>query len=307
MQGCKNAIEDIVLAEASLQLTHLPLKLQQEVQLNEVVCYALNRLPPMYATTQRGWTKLRERARKELRERVQQGVRNALLAVRRDQMRVADRLPETELDQVSIALSQLQELLKKSDLTWVEAPHVVYQELAKRRLKLAVSNTYEHCRSLISSKIPSSRSFSSSNLPQIKNREYTNVLEKLVLSISESQLRRLQPELIPKVSLYEVVAYALNRLLPMYATSGVGLQSQRQRAKAELSTEIIKTVRKAVIAIANQPERSLTPLPFIKMQANQENALIELKEILKTEDLDFSNLALAVAKAMEKPPSDSLV
>jgi Late competence development protein ComFB len=303
MQGCKNAIEDIVFAEASLQLTHLPSNLQHEIQLNEVVCYALNRLPPMYATTQRGWTKLRDRARKDLRERIQQGVKNALMAVRRDQMRVVDRLPKTELDQISIALSQLQELLHKPDLTWVEAPHVVYQVLANRRLKLAVGHTIEHRRSAFSLMSTVNQTKFNPNLPEIKNREYTNVLEKLVLSITQSQLNRLDLEVVRKVSLYEVVCYALNRLSPMYCTSGLGLQNQRQRAKAELSTEIIKTVRKAILQIAHQPERSLAPLPFIKMQANQEAALNELKEILKVEDLDFGNLAFTVAQAIDNPPS----
>jgi hypothetical protein len=304
MQGCKNAIEDIVLAEATLQLTHLSPEIQQQIHLNEVVSYALNRLPPMYATTQRGWSKLRDRARTELKDRISQGVRNAIMAVRRDSMRVVDPLPPTELDRVTIALSQLQELLNKPDLTWVEVPHAVYQALANRRLKLAVGSAYERQRSSIAqSQTPLHFAFNP-NLPQIKNREYTNVLEKLVLSISQSQLRRLDPVVTQKVSLYEVVSYALNRLPPMYATSGQGLQSQRQRAKEELSGEIIKTVRKAILEIANQPQRSLAPLPFSKMQANQEQAMDELRQMLKVQDLDFNNLAATVAKAMETPPSD---
>jgi Late competence development protein ComFB len=304
MQGCKNAIEDIVLAEATLQLTHLPSELQQEIHLNEVVSYALNRLPPMYATTQRGWSKLRDRARTELKGRISQGVKNAIMAVRRDSMRMVDPLPSTELDQVTIALSQLQELLTKPDLTWVEVPHVVYQALANRRLKLAVGSTYERQRSSIAQSLSPLHFAFNPNLPQIKNREYTNVLEKLVLSVSQSQLRRLEPLIGQKVSLYEVVSYALNRLPPMYATSGQGLQRQRQRAKEELSGEIIKTVRKAILEIANQPQRSLAPLPFSKMQANQEQALTELKQMLKVRDLDFTNLAATVAKAMEKPSTD---
>jgi len=304
MQGCKNAIEDIVLAEASLQLMHLPSELQQEIQLNEVVSFALNRLPPMYATTQRGWSKLRDRARTELKEKISQGVKNAIMAVRRDSMRMVDPLPATELDQVTIALSQLQELLHKPDLTWVEVPHAVYQALANRKLKMVVGNTYERRRSSVAQSLSPIHFAFNPNLPQIKHREYTNVLEKLVLSISQSQLRRLEPQVVQKVSLYEVVSYALNRLPPMYATSGQGLQSQRQRAKEQLSGEIIKTVRRAILEIANQPQRSLTPLPFSKMQANQAQALNELEQILKVQNLDFTNLVATVAKAMENPPAD---
>jgi Late competence development protein ComFB len=305
MQGCKNVIEDLVLAEAKSQFTQLNLTLQQEIQLNDVITYALNRLPPMYATTQKGWAKLRNRAKSELKIQIGQAVKRSLVAVRRDKLREFSPLPDCELDQVTIALEQLQEILQRPDLTWVEAPHVVYQAMMDRKLKKAVGSTYlsSSRRDAIASGEKSTHFHSSPHPAQasgIFSRGYTNVLEKLVFSIAQNQMKRLGKDMEQRVNLSEVAAYALNRLPPMYATTEKGLLQQRHRAKVELSDEIIKTVRHAILEIAKMPQRSLTPLPFNKMRENQEQALAELKGILKKDDLEFANVAALVQDALEK-------
>ena len=297
MQGCKNAIEDIVVAEATIQHSHLPLELQQQVQLNEVVCYALNRLPTMYATTQRGWSKLRDRARVELKDQIRQQVQAGIMAVRRDCIRAVDPLPETQLDQAAIALFQLQELLHQPQLTWVEVPHAVYRAISSQKIKQSVRTNFERQRSLLSHS-HKDQNLTEIKLPKPKHREFTNVLEKLVISVAKSHMQRLEPQLVQKVNLYEVVAYALNHLKPMYATSEQGLQKQRQRAKLELSTQIIQTVRQAILKMISLPPRSATPIPFAKMQENQDKALEELREILKVDELDFTNVASLVARAI---------
>ncbi|MDX1976892.1 MAG: late competence development ComFB family protein [Pseudanabaenaceae cyanobacterium bins.68] len=297
MQGCKNAIEDIVLGEATLQHSQLPIELQRQVQLNEVVCYALNRLPTMYATTQRGWSKLRDRARVELRDRIRQQVQAGIMAVQRDSIRAVNPLPQTQLDQAAIALFQLQELLRQPQLTWVEVPHAVYRAISSHKIKQSVQSNFDRQRSFLSHNNQSLKG-SELKLPVPKHREFINVLEKLVISVAQSQMQRLEPQAAQRVNLYEVVAYALNHLKPMYATSEQGLQQQRQRAKIELSVEIIQTVRQAIVKMVNTPPRTVTPIPFIKMQENQEKALEELREILKVDHLDLTNLVGLVARAI---------
>ncbi|NJK60201.1 MAG: late competence development ComFB family protein [Oscillatoriales cyanobacterium SM2_1_8] len=54
MLECRNALEDLVLSEAQAQYERLREDWRSQVHLNEIAAYALNRLPPMYATTRGG-------------------------------------------------------------------------------------------------------------------------------------------------------------------------------------------------------------------------------------------------------------
>ena len=66
MQSCKNAIEELVIAEIDLQISHLPQYRRDQINLSEVAAYALNRLPPMYATSKLGWLRQRKKATTEM-------------------------------------------------------------------------------------------------------------------------------------------------------------------------------------------------------------------------------------------------
>jgi len=98
MRNCRNAIEELVVEEIKAQTARLGADRQKEVSLNEVAAYALNRLPPMYATTQRGWVQQRKRAYNELKEEITTMVRRAMMGVRRDVLRESDPLPQSELE-----------------------------------------------------------------------------------------------------------------------------------------------------------------------------------------------------------------
>ena len=51
MQSCKNAVEELVIGEIEAQIAHLPVYRRAQLNLSEIAAYALNRLPPMYATS----------------------------------------------------------------------------------------------------------------------------------------------------------------------------------------------------------------------------------------------------------------
>ena len=74
MQSCKNAIEELVIAEIDLQISHLPQYRRDQISLSEVAAYALNRLPPMYATSKLGWLRQRKKATTEMRSQPVQAV-----------------------------------------------------------------------------------------------------------------------------------------------------------------------------------------------------------------------------------------
>ena len=61
-----NVMEELVLTEAISQVAEVEAKSETTLDLGDVAAYALNRLPPLYATTEEGASYQREKARAEL-------------------------------------------------------------------------------------------------------------------------------------------------------------------------------------------------------------------------------------------------
>ncbi|MGL5195679.1 MAG: late competence development ComFB family protein [Chroococcales cyanobacterium] len=96
----RNALEPLVVEESQRQLQQLPPKmlgsLKPESVLAQVVAYALNRLPALYATSDRGWQFQQHQAQK-LRPQIVMAVRQGFAAVQRDPLTpVWDDAPEPE-------------------------------------------------------------------------------------------------------------------------------------------------------------------------------------------------------------------
>ncbi len=128
----KNAMEELVLEEVERQTQRLSPAIREYVSPAEVAAYALNRLPPMYATSQKGWRSQRLKVKNEIANQVATAVRQALVAVQRDPLRVSSPLPMTlEGMQQEVALSELRSLLQQEDLTWNNVVDVIEQTLIK--------------------------------------------------------------------------------------------------------------------------------------------------------------------------------
>lgn len=97
----RNAIEPIVVQEVEYQLRHLSPKILKYIDPVQVIAYALNRLPALYATSEEGWHWQQERAKTKMKEQVATAVRQALVAVQRDPLKVSTPLKETEFDPIS--------------------------------------------------------------------------------------------------------------------------------------------------------------------------------------------------------------
>ncbi|MGB3790829.1 MAG: late competence development ComFB family protein [Phormidesmis sp.] len=69
-----NVMEELVLTEAISQVAEVEAKSEKTLDLGDVAAYALNRLPPLYATTEEGASYQRENARVELSELIAQQV-----------------------------------------------------------------------------------------------------------------------------------------------------------------------------------------------------------------------------------------
>ena len=61
-----NVMEELVVTEVITQVADLQMTKQPDLDISDIAAYALNRLPPLYATSEEGATYQRDRAKKEL-------------------------------------------------------------------------------------------------------------------------------------------------------------------------------------------------------------------------------------------------
>lgn len=106
-----NVMEELVLSEAITRVAEIQQTSDSSLDVGDIAAYALNRLPPLYATTEEGANYQRQRAREELQSLIQKQVTEAIA-------RYLDRpefFPERQAlgnkNQSSMA-SQLSSLLK---------------------------------------------------------------------------------------------------------------------------------------------------------------------------------------------------
>jgi Arc/MetJ-type ribon-helix-helix transcriptional regulator len=124
-------MESLVVEEVEKQVQQLPNKVRPYVNQSDVIAYALNRLPALYATSEKGWQQQRARAAKEMGSRIVTAVRQAIAAVQRDPLRtVAPLKIEQEQDPLS-ALQGLRDLLRIEELSWKNVVDVVEYTLMK--------------------------------------------------------------------------------------------------------------------------------------------------------------------------------
>ncbi|MFB2896593.1 late competence development ComFB family protein [Aerosakkonemataceae cyanobacterium BLCC-F50] len=64
----RNAMELLAIEEIEQQLQNLPKNLAESINRNEAIAYALNRLPPLYATSLEGYFWQQKRARETLKD-----------------------------------------------------------------------------------------------------------------------------------------------------------------------------------------------------------------------------------------------
>ncbi|HEY9803478.1 MAG TPA: late competence development ComFB family protein [Leptolyngbyaceae cyanobacterium] len=73
-----NVMEELVLTEAIARVAEIEATSESSIDVGDIAAYALNRLPPLYATTEEGASYQRIRARVELQELISQQVSEAI-------------------------------------------------------------------------------------------------------------------------------------------------------------------------------------------------------------------------------------
>jgi hypothetical protein len=121
-QTNRNAMEVLIGEEIEQQLIVYPKKLANYINKLEVAAYALNRLPPLYASSEEGFEKQKKRGRKEFAEQITIAVRQGLAAVQRDPIRTSTPLlsdEDYEYKELKLALQELADLVPQRDITWL--------------------------------------------------------------------------------------------------------------------------------------------------------------------------------------------
>jgi hypothetical protein len=73
-----NLMEELVLTDVIARVAEIEASSESTLDVGDIAAYALNRLPPLYATTEEGANFQRQRAQAELRELISQQVNQAI-------------------------------------------------------------------------------------------------------------------------------------------------------------------------------------------------------------------------------------
>lgn len=310
MTSLKNALESIVVVEAHAQLKHLGQSAREAINLSEIVAFALNRLPTLYASTSRGWLQQRKRANNELRNQIVSTVQHALLGVKRDPLRKSTKIAASKVETPAHVLAKLQKLFNKPSLLWRDLPQAFQETLTQ------VAHTPEYVGLSISDRhrIHDVKGYlhrkgkshfkhrdwhANTELPNPELDSYilsasyflTNVLEDLVNKEVTNQLIHMETVLPRQVGVEDVSAYVLNRLPAMYATTEQGVVWQTQKAKEQLSSQIESTIIQSLMTLGKTPRRLVDPIPLSKFEEDCEQALKEVRQIFQRDDITWQNVA----------------
>jgi len=126
-------MELLVKDEAKQQLQPLPPWIASSIKLDDLVTYALNRLPPLYASSQEGLEYQLGKGRSQFGDRIKEAVQLAMATIQKSPQRphstplTVSRKSEPHQE----ALDRLKEVLQNQAIDWKTLPTAV--ELALTR------------------------------------------------------------------------------------------------------------------------------------------------------------------------------
>lgn len=138
-----NIMEELVTEEVARQIKRCPENIAQYINQVEVATYALNRLPPLYASCHKGLNKQKLKGKGDYSIEITKAVRKGFAAIQKDVLRYSTPLvPEDnpdstvtqseELAEARKALAQLAEFFPDRQLTWKNVVKVVKPFLMKQ-------------------------------------------------------------------------------------------------------------------------------------------------------------------------------
>jgi hypothetical protein len=120
-----NLMEELVIEEVNKQFDQLPHKLTRHVKKVDIVAFALNRLPALYATTEKGRSLQLKEGTAKFKAQIQNVVKQGFAAAGNDPLRVTGTWHDPQLSESEQALEELKTYLRVEDLTWQNLAKVV--------------------------------------------------------------------------------------------------------------------------------------------------------------------------------------
>lgn len=129
---------------------------------------------------------------------------------------------------------------------------------------------------------------------------YKNVMELLVEETVERHIATLPPRVATYIKKDELVAYALNQLPSLYATTEKGLDYQLLKGRHQYHRQINQAVQQAIAAIRRDPIRRYTPIPASKIYQPLEGILKRMQALLRDDAVNWDTLPAVVERALSR-------
>jgi hypothetical protein len=315
MESCRNVLIEFIDREANAQIQSLGSRIRHQYNLDEVIAYALNRLPPMFASTEIGLQSKRQECI-AMQVDISKATRQALLGVRRDPLREPKPIEDIELANAPYALLNAQELLGWKNLMWGDLPKALGDELEKAIAKYNSDNLsprigkygswgYRQNNAMYLGKSTQKCSVA----PEIKQKEYdvyilesnhlVHSLERLVIKMAQNRAQSFSPSELRFIRLEDVLAKSLNRLPSLYATSAEGIGHLRYYAQMNIGSEVSIIVHESMLEVRNASYQKIDPLMFSKIRYEREQAIAKVSKLLPDREVKWQNLREVISDSLE--------
>ena len=318
MESCRNVLLEFVYREATAQIQNLGSGIKYKYNLDEVTAFALNRLPPMFVSTDVSLQSEREKCR-AMQADIAKTTRQALLGVRRDPLRQYCPMEAIELASAPYTLLETQDRLGWKNLMWCDLPKALEESLEGAIAKYNSGNLSPRVSkygSLGSRQMNSQMYLSKAQsaqkcsvVPESKQKEYdvymveshqlVHSLERLAIRMAQHRAQSFPPSELRFIRLEDVLARTLNRLPPLYATSGEGLSHLRYYAQMNIGSEVAIIVHESMLEALKASYQKIDPLMFSKIRHEREKALINVSKLLFDQQVTWQNLSESVSKSLD--------
>jgi len=316
MESCRNVLLEFVYREASTQIQGLGSGIRHKYNIDEVIAYALNRLPPMFASTDIGLQTKRQECMM-LQADITKVTRQALIGVRRDPLRNPQPLEDIELANAPYALCYVQERLGWENLMWRDLPMSLEENLESAIAKYNAGNLSPRVGKYgaLGRRTANSQMYLSKSTPQssvahesiqkeyevyfLESRYLVHSLERLIIRMAQNRAQSFSPSDLRFIRLEDVLAKTLNRLPPLYATSAKGLAHLRHYAQMNIGSEVAIMVHESMLEVRNASYQRIEPLMFSKIRHEREQSLAKVSKLLFEQPVKWQNLCEVVSKSLE--------
>ncbi len=316
MESCRNVLLEFVYREANTQIQSLGSGIRHKYNIDEVIAYALNRLPPMFASTDIGLQTKRQECM-ALQADITKATRQALLGVRRDPLREPEPLEIIELANAPYALIDVQECLNWTTLMWCDLPKALEESLESAIAKYNSGNLSSRGRKYgaLGRRTVNSQMYLSKSTPKysvaheskqkeyeiylLESRHLVHSLERLIIRMAQNRAQSFPQSDLRFIRLEDVLAKTLNRLPPLYATSAKGIAHLRYYAQMNIGSEVAIMVHEAMLEVRNASYQRIEPLMFSKIRYEREQSLTKVSKLLLDRQVKWQNLSESVSKSLE--------